>query len=167
MISFIYFLYGEERVEAKLAGFISLFLMDICKVFIFKNPFVIYGADLLFLIALIDFKDMIIPNLSLLFFIPIINFNFNLDLDSVLSIFFIVTALILSMFTDSLGVGDAKLFILLFLVMGSGKFVLLILYLSFLLFIFSLCFVFYRKSKNFPLAPFIFFAYLMTEVGFI
>lgn len=119
----------------------------------------------LLLVSIIDIHDKIIPNKYVIFLIliSIPSLNISISLDFFVAVFIILLTCIVSIMNGSIGMGDVKLFIALWLNLSSSRFIYLFFLISIILFIVSMYLLF--KSKNFkieiPLAPVITLAFIL------
>ncbi|MFL8887808.1 prepilin peptidase [Helcococcus kunzii] len=117
-------------------------------------------------ISIIDIKKKIIPNEFLIILLPftLLNIDFSFNVFKLLSIIFIIILILISHFTQIIGMGDVKLLSILYLIKGVYFMHAFFINISIVLFIFSLILVIKSKStkKSFALAPIILLSYILT-----
>lgn len=117
--------------------------------------------------SIIDIKDRILPNF---FIILLLLTSITLELPNftiydIFTLVILFTIFLLSVKTSSIGMGDAKLFTVLYLLKGAIFFHSVLFILSILIFIFSI--ILFIKNRNikvsFPLIPFISIAFIILR----
>lgn len=165
MISSIYFINYLRNNKFKNGNIIFVLLIITNFINSILLPFEDYFIiSILFLACLIDIKERIIPNELSLFIICVaffrsqIRFNF----DDIVIFLLLIIFLIISLNTNSIGMGDIKLFFSLFFLKGGEFTMLLLINLSILAFL-SACFtkITDKSQSSIALAPLIMGAYIL------
>ncbi|MFL8969351.1 prepilin peptidase [Helcococcus kunzii] len=153
----------KEEMEKR-----NLYLLLIISLlfYIFYNKIEYFILSVMLNISIIDIKKKIIPNEFLIILLPftLINIDFSFNVFKLLSIIFIIILILISHFTQIIGMGDVKLLSILYLIKGVYFMHAFFINISIVLFIFSLILVIKSKStkKSFALAPIILLSYILT-----
>ncbi|QUY64382.1 prepilin peptidase [Helcococcus kunzii] len=146
----------------------NLYLLLIISLlfYIFYNKIEYFILSVMLNISIIDIKKKIIPNEFLIILLPftLLNIDFSFNVFKLLSIIFIIILILISHFTQIIGMGDVKLLSILYLIKGVYFMHAFFINISIVLFIFSLILVIKSKStkKSFALAPIILLSYILT-----
>ena len=121
-------------------------------------------------ISIIDIKENIIPNiLSVLIFILGTNyFSVDMTIETIISLIFLFILALTSIVSGSIGFGDIKLLIALYIFLGSNRFIGLLFYLCLFVFLASISLFFTRnasKKQTCGMAPAIFVAFILVIFG--
>lgn len=148
--------------------FVLFFFNSLGFIFV-KSFFDIYVLSLLFIISLIDIRYKIIPNSFVFLLASLIVFKdirFEIKFEDLMSIFSVIFLFLISIFTDSLGMGDVKLLFVIFILKGSNFYNNLLINLSIILFFVSIKLIIEEKTMNrvIPMAPFIYFSYYLCFI---
>ncbi|EHR35476.1 prepilin peptidase [Helcococcus kunzii] len=153
----------KEEMEKR-----NLYLLLIISLlfYIFYNKIEYFILSVMLNISIIDIKKKIIPNEFLIILLPftLLNIDFSFNVFKLLSIIFIIILILISHFTQIIGMGDVKLLSILYLIKGVYFMHAFFINISIVLFIFSLILVIKSKStkKSFALAPIILLSYILT-----
>lgn len=153
----------KEEMEKR-----NLYLLLIISLlfYIFYNKIEYFILSVMLNISIIDIKKKIIPNEFLIILLPftLLNIDFSFNIFKLLSIIFIFILILISHFTEIIGMGDVKLLSILYLIKGVYFMHAFFINISIVLFIFSLILVIKSKStkKSFALAPIILLSYILT-----
>lgn len=153
----------KEEMEKR-----NLYLLLIISLlfYIFYNKIEYFILSVMLNISIIDIKKKIIPNEFLIILLPftLLDIDFSFNVFKLLSIIFIIILILISHFTQIIGMGDVKLLSILYLIKGVYFMHAFFINISIVLFIFSLILVIKSKStkKSFALAPIILLSYILT-----
>lgn len=118
--------------------------------------------------SVIDIKDRILPNFFIILLL-LTAIQLKIPTITIYDIFTIIILIIMFIFsikTGSIGMGDIKLFISLYILKGAIFFQSMLFLLSALIFIFSI-FLFFKNrniKSSFPLIPFISITYIILRI---
>lgn len=126
-------------------------------------------------ISVIDICEYKIPNelnISLLLaglYLKLINHELlikKFGIEDLITISFIIILFIISLISSSIGLGDVKLLVVLYLITDGAYFINMIFILSLLVFIFAIFSLIKNKDRKtkLPLAPFIYFSILINNI---
>lgn len=134
--------------------------------YIFYNKIEYFILSVMLNISIIDIKKKIIPNEFLIILLPftLLNIDLSFNVFKLLNIIFIIILILISHFTQIIGMGDVKLLSILYLIKGVYFMHAFFINISIVLFIFSLILIIKSKStkKSFALAPIILLSYILT-----
>lgn len=156
----------QEKYQLNLRLLITLFIINLLSFysFDFRTYLVI---SLLLVSSIIDIKEKIVPNIIPVLII-ILSIRFEIPkftyLD-ILTVFVLLILTILSYIKDSIGMGDVKLFISIYIFQGAFLFNYFLFALSFLMFFTSIFILLKNRNKNhsFPLVPLILLAFIISR----
>lgn len=169
IILYFYMIKNKYKNINKIIIF-SLFLdLIFIKYFKFSDYIIL---TILYSISVIDINERIIPNFYILmiFIITIIFGNIKLlyldfSISDFVSILIILILFLISLFTENIGMGDVKLFLVLYFYLKGEDFNSLLFIISFITFIYSIIYLFLygNKKHSFPFVPFISISFLILR----